>query len=83
VGRSPLGVLQSRAAEPLPIDRLARVGLLVLRTDNAPPRVRDGYISLSACGHARALATLREWAICRTNVISDARACTRLPRQKW
>src|SRR6266571_2849563 len=50
------------------------LSLSVSRTDNAR-RVRDGYISLSACGHPRALATHAEGPICTTNVIANARAC--------
>jgi hypothetical protein len=50
----------------------------VLKTDNTP-RVRDGYISESTRGHARALPTHRERLICRTNVPANARACTPLP----
>src|SRR5205823_699823 len=46
--------------------------LCVLRTDNGP-RVRDGYISESMCGHARALATYYERPICRTNVLANDR----------
>jgi hypothetical protein len=50
----------------------------VCRTDNAA-RVRDGYISPSTCGHARALATRAEGRICGTNVLDDYRACPLLP----
>lgn len=53
-----------------------------MKTDNES-RVPDGYVSLSACGHAQALATLPECSICRTNVIPDDRPWTRLPRQNF
>jgi hypothetical protein len=52
----------------------------VLRTDNKP-RVRDGYISKSTLGHARAMPTHHELPACRTNVLVNARACTRVPPQ--
>ena len=54
--------------------------LSVSRIDNST-RVRDGYISESSCGHARALPTHYERPICRTNMAADARACTRVPPQ--
>jgi hypothetical protein len=54
------------------------LSLSVSRTDNAP-RVRDGYISESTPGHERALPTHEQRLICRTNVIANARAGTRLP----
>src|SRR5439155_21016414 len=50
------------------------LSLSVSRTDNAR-RVRDGYISLSACGHPWALATHAEGPICTTNVLANDRAC--------
>jgi hypothetical protein len=50
----------------------------VLRTGNEP-RVRDGYISESTRGHARALPTHSEGPICRTNVPAHGCACTPLP----
>jgi hypothetical protein len=52
----------------------------VWRTGNAT-RVRDGYTRLSTNGHARALPTLCQQLICRTNVLADDRACPRLPPQ--
>ena len=67
---------------PAPPSRFRQRGpdwpLCVLRTDNGP-RVRDGYISESARGHARQLPTRAEQPICRTNVHENARACTPLP----
>ena len=56
--------------------------LLVSETDNTR-RVRDGYISESTCGHARALPTRSERPICRTNVTANDRACTRLSPQNF
>src|SRR5438094_7229724 len=58
------------------------LSLSVSRTDNAR-RVRDGYISLSACGHPRALATHAEGPICTTNVLANDRACTRIPPRNF
>jgi hypothetical protein len=55
---------------------------MVAKIDNRP-RVRDGYISESTCGHARALPTRYEQPICRTNVPANDRACTRLPPQNF
>jgi hypothetical protein len=50
----------------------------VLRSDNGP-RVRDGYIRESTCGHARALPTHAHRPICRRNVIASARPCPPVP----
>jgi hypothetical protein len=44
-------------------------------------RVRDGYVSLSTCGHTRALPVPAQLAICRPNVVFDDRACTPVPPQ--
>ena len=41
-------------------------------------RVRDGYASLSTSGNARSLLSRAELPICRTNVIANDRACTRV-----
>ena len=61
---------------------LCRGLLYVVRTDNAP-RVRDGYISESTSGHARARATRHGAAICRTNMLlSDLDAVTAPGRGK-
>src|ERR671918_2643016 len=73
---APTGALE----DPPRRDRGASPPLSVERTDNRP-RVRDGYIRSGTVGHARARATRREAAICRTNVVASARACTRLPPQ--
>src|SRR5436190_19174655 len=59
---------------------LPKPRLLVLRTDNEP-RVRDRYISRSARGHTRALPTRHFAAICRTNVLANARPCPPVPPQ--
>ena len=48
--------------------------LSVYKTDNKT-RVRDGYISLSTRGHARARQTRCEDSICRRNVTASARPC--------
>ena len=45
------------------------------------PRVRDGYISSSTSGHARALTAQREGPICREDVVASAHACPRVPPQ--
>jgi hypothetical protein len=51
--------------------------LRVVKTDNEP-RVRDGYMSPSTCGHPRAqLANAERW-ICRRKALTDDRACTRV-----
>jgi hypothetical protein len=79
----------SRPARACATCRLSRSGELALdlslsvsRTDNAR-RVRDGYISLSACGHPRALATHAEGPICTTNVLANDCACTRIPPRNF
>src|SRR6476659_3136830 len=54
----------------------------VSKTDDGA-RVRDGYVSPSVRGHARALATPAERPICRTNVLANDRACTPLPPQNF
>jgi hypothetical protein len=54
---------------------LSCVPLLVFQTGNTR-RVRDGYMSLSTRGHARARPTRAEGPICRRNVIASARPCT-------
>jgi hypothetical protein len=59
---------------------LSAILLSVLETDNVA-RVRDGYISESTRRHARARPTHCQLVICRTNVLANDRACTRLPRQ--
>src|SRR5262249_34376654 len=51
--------------------------LLVLKTDNVS-RVRDGYISESTGGHARALLTHQERPIYATNESANDRACPRV-----
>jgi hypothetical protein len=52
----------------------------VFKTANMA-RVRDGYTSKSTGGHARALGTHVEVAICRKNVIASARPCPPVPPQ--
>jgi hypothetical protein len=57
---------------------------LVVRFKNRhAPRVRDGYVSPSACGHTRSPATGAERQICRTNALTNDRACTRVPSQNF
>jgi hypothetical protein len=51
--------------------------LFVVETDTEP-RVRDGYMSPSTCGHPRAqLANAERW-VCRTKALANDRACTRV-----
>src|ERR671918_2260689 len=75
---APTGALE----DPPRRDRGASPPLSVERTDNRR-RVRDGYIRSGTVGHARARATRREAAICRTNVLAMVRACTRVPPQNF
>jgi hypothetical protein len=75
---SPMSVPASR--QGYGASRARSSSLYVLQTDNTR-RVRDGYISESTSGHARAPATRSADAICRTNVLANDRACTPIPLQ--
>jgi hypothetical protein len=75
---SPMSVPASR--QGYGASRARSSSLYVLQTDNTR-RVRDGYISESTSGHARALATRSAEAICRTNVLANDRACAPVPSQ--